>query len=90
MVFDPRKPYKASHLRASESPNIFLNGHCLRWVSQFKYLGHLIDCSLSDGQDMRRVKRALYYSANILRAKVGYARKDILIYLFKSYCAHNG
>ena len=88
MLFNPRKPYKATHLSTSQLPNVNLNGHGLKWVSQFKYLGQLITSDMSDGQDIRRVKRTLYYGVNMLCAKVSYARKDILIKLFKSYCAH--
>ena len=43
---------------------------------------------MDDGQDIRRMKRSLYYSVNMLRAKVGYACKQVLIHLFKLYCSH--
>ena len=88
MVFNPRKPYKATHLCSSVPPKITLNGHELKWVRHFKYLGHIIAGDVSDGQDMRREKRILYYSVNMLCARLGYACRDILIKLFKSYCAH--
>ena len=88
MLFNPRKPYKATHLINSKSPIISLNGHGLKWVSQFKYLGHLITSDMTDVQDIRRVKRTLYYGVNMLCARVNYARRDILIKLFRTYCAH--
>ena len=55
-------------------------------LAHFKYLGHVLDCNLSDRGDMRRIKRSLYYSVNMLCALVGRANKDILVKLFKSYC----
>lgn len=88
MVFNPRKPYKAVHLCTSRLPTVTLDGHELKWVSQFKYLGHILASDLSDAQDIRRVKRTLYYGTNMLCARLGYACKDTLIRLFKSYCAH--
>ena len=82
------KPYTASHLSSSKSPNVFLNGQQLVWVDNFKYLGHIIVGDLSDSSDMRRVKRALYYSINMIRARLGYENRSILIRLFRAYCAN--
>ena len=76
------------HLSTSTLPTISLNGQGLQWVSQFKYLGHVISDDLSDRNDMRRVKRVLYYGTNMLSAKLGHAHGSILIRLFTVYCAH--
>lgn len=59
----------------------------MAWVDEFKYLRHLVDSSLSDSADIRRVKRSLYYGVMIC-SKVGYADKNILVQLFKSYCCN--
>ena len=51
------------------------------------YLGHSLTCNLSDGADMRRAKRALYYGTNLISARVGYTDKHILVKLLKAYCS---
>ena len=88
MVFNPQKPYGLSHLSGSKPPTIFLNGHSLVWVETFKYLGHVFASNLSDGPDMCRVKRSLYYSVNMICARVGHANRNILIKLFRAYCTN--
>ena len=87
-VFNPQRPYSATHLVNSKPPVITLNGHKLAWVEQFRYLGHVLTCNLRDNVDIRRVKHLLYFNVNMLCAKVGYANKHILIKLFKSYCTN--
>ena len=86
MMFNPQRPHQFTHLSGSQSPVVTLGGTVLTWVDHFKYLGHVLDCNLSDRGDMRRIKRSLYYSVNMLCALVGRANKDILVKLFKSYC----
>ena len=88
MVFNPQRPYTSTHLYGSQSPIVTLDGNMLTWVEQFKYLGHVLDCNLSDTADMRRIKRSLYYTVNMLCALVGRANNDILIRLFQSYCTN--
>ena len=88
MVFNPQKPYGLSHLSGSKPPTIFLNGHSLVWVETLKYLGHVFASNLSDGPDMCRVKRSLYYSVNMICARVGHANRNILIKLFRAYCTN--
>ena len=84
MVFDPQRSH--GHLSGSRSPNITLGGNSLTWVTEFKYLGHIVQCNLSDRGDMRRMKRSLYYSVNMLCALLGNASKEILVKLFRTYC----
>ena len=88
MLFNPREPYAASHLSGSKSPDVFLNGQRLVWVENFKYLGHVLSSSFSDGPDMRRAKRLLYYGVNMICARVGFADRDVLVRLFRAYCTN--
>ena len=89
MLFNPQRPHSVSHLTNSKPPVITLNGQSLSWVEQFKYLGHdVLTCDLRDSGDIRRVKRQVYYSVNVLGAKVGQANRDILVKLFKSFCTN--
>ena len=88
MVFDPKGCAASAHLTGSQAPNIMLNGIRLSLVNEVKYLGHVLHCNLGDSGDMRKTKRLLYYSVNMLRAMVAQAGQDILIKLFKSYCTN--
>ena len=88
MLFNPQKPYGVAHLSCCKPPSISLNGHNLVWVEKFKYLGHVLASNLSDGPDMCRVKRSLYYSVNMICARVGHANRNILIKLFRAYCTN--
>ena len=87
MMFAPQRPYSDKHLGDAKPLSISLNGQPMSWVDSFKYLGHSLTCNLSDGADMRRAKRTLYYGTNMISAKVGYADKHILVKLFKAYCS---
>ena len=73
-------------LGAQTSP-VLLNGAPLSWVTEFKYLGHVISYDLSDIRDTMRVKRALYFQTNMLMSKYYYMDRRVLIYLFKTYCS---
>ena len=86
MVFNPQR--SNAHLLMSKPPDITLLGKKLTWVEEFRYLGHVINSSLRDNSDMRRLKRSLYYCVNMLRATVGKANKGILVKLFKSFCTN--
>ena len=88
MIFNPQRPYSFTHLTSSQPPIVTLCGNKLKWVNQFKYLGHVIDCNLGDSGDMRRIKRALYYSVNMLCALLGNANRETLMKLFRSYCTN--
>ena len=86
MMFAPLKSHLAVYRNGLPS-GILLNGQSLAWVKEFRYLGHMITCNLSDSDDMRRVKRFLYYGTNMICAKLGYADKHVLVRLFKTFCA---
>ena len=88
MFFPPQQSYNAKHLGHTEPHAITLNGQPMAWVGSFKYLGHVVVSNLSNGADIQRAKRALYYGANTLCARVGYADKHILVQLFKTYCSN--
>ena len=43
-----------------------MNGNNLEFVKQFKYLGHIITCTLSYSIDINRVTRGLFTRTNSL------------------------
>ena len=65
MMFLPPKPYSVAHLTSAQPPCIYLDGHNLAWVEEFRYLGHILNSKLDDSADMQRAKRCLYYSCAI-------------------------
>jgi len=89
MMFRSKSFLHLSSVASSDGmivPNMVLNGVQLRWISQFKYLGHIITDTLSDQADMRRAKRAIYFGSNRLISRLGYADDKILVNLFQTYC----
>ena len=47
-------------------PPLKIGDHCIRYVEQFKYLGHIVNDSLTDDEDINRAikKYVCSYSAN--------------------------
>ena len=88
MAFSPQRPNASAHLCLSQPPIVKLSGNNLTWVDEFRYLGHVINSKLRDDSDMRNLKRSLYYCVNMLCALVGYAKRELLVRLFKSYCTN--
>ena len=58
----------------------------MQFVTEFKYLGHVITCSLSDDKDLQREMRNMYIRTNTLRCRFGKCSKKVKVRLFRSYC----
>jgi len=52
-------------LKCGKRANILLDGNALDYVSNFKYLGHIIDNKLNDELDMKSRERMLYGRSNM-------------------------
>jgi len=63
MVF---KPKCTRMIVDSDFPYFTLNGVALQFVSEFKYLGHMITNEFTDDNDMKREIRNLFMRTNIL------------------------
>ena len=59
MVFDPKDSKKLLH-KSIVFPQFMLGGRQLSFVKEFKYLGNIIDDSLSDDNDIKREIRCLF------------------------------
>ena len=88
MMFLPRKPCSVAHLTSARPPCIYLDGQNLAWVEEFRYLGHILNSKLDDSADMQRAKRCLYYSTNMICAKLGFANTAMLVQLFRTFCSN--
>ena len=56
-------------LKCDKRANILLDGNALDYVSNFLYLGHIIDNKLNDELDMKSKERMLYGRSNVLIRK---------------------
>ena len=64
---------------------VYLLNKPMKFVDQFKYLGHIISSDLSDRHDMEKAKRAIYARGNILVRKFGRCTDEVKLNLFRSY-----
>jgi len=72
----------------SRSFHVFtIGGISLQYVSQFKYLGHVISDNFTDDADVKREISNMFMKTNILIRK--YFRRSVLVKtaLFKSFCS---
>ena len=71
-----------------EFPSVMMNNVCLKYEDCVKYLGYVINKSLSDNDDIDRQMKSIYVKANILNRKFKYCNDAVKIHLFKSYCCN--
>ncbi|XP_053617732.1 uncharacterized protein LOC128679476 [Plodia interpunctella] len=67
-------------------PPVRISGTPLQWVSQFKYLGHIIAADLKDNADIDRERRALSIRANMIARRFARCSRQVKIALFRAYC----
>ena len=67
-------------------PTFILAGCTLAFVAHFKYLGHIIENSLSDDQDINREIKLLFTRTNVLIRRFKRCSTLVKIRLFRSYC----
>jgi len=53
MIFNPTDKTK---IVSQIFPHFTIDGHCLQFVNEFRYLGHIISNNLSDNADIKREK----------------------------------
>ena len=79
MVFSPKDKRK---IVASAFPRLVLNGIDLQYVSESKYLGHIISNDNTDDKDVLREVRLLFTRANILNRRFSMCS----VYLLRLLC----
>ena len=82
-VFSPTEKRK---IVATSFPPLVLNNEALKYVTEFKYLGHIICNNLSDEKDISREIRNLFVRTNMLSRRFGSCSFDVKIALFRSFC----
>jgi len=83
MVFTPTDRHK---IVLNSFPQFTIGRDALRFVAEFKYLGHIISDTLSDDSDIMREVRNMYVRSNILKRRFGCCSNAVKVVLFRSYC----
>lgn len=95
--FNPKKSvcmyFSTKRFRNFIPPSVTLCRVKLNYVTEAKYLGHIMHSELVDDVDINRAKRALYTRGNLITRKFAYCTEEAKITLFRSfitpiYCAH--
>jgi len=83
MVFDP---WAKDEIVCKHFPNFSLGGQPLQFVTEFRYLGHIISNTLADDSDICREIRNMYTRTNMLISRFNKCSTVVKIRLFRSYC----
>jgi len=82
MIFNPCDKRK---MVCSDFPQFVLAKCNLTFVSQFKYLGHIIEHSFSDDADISRELKSLFTRTNLLIRRFARCTSDVKVKLFRSF-----
>jgi exonuclease III len=83
MIFKPRNP---KFCLSSQFPSFTICGIALKFVNEFKYLGHIVSNDQSDNLDIRREIRLLFARTNILKSRFKACSALVKKQLFQAYC----
>jgi len=83
MVFNPLNKHKVV---SDLFPPLKISSCNLSYVSQFKYLGHMIDNKLCDDVDINRELKCLFSRTNLLIRRFARCSKQVKLRLFRTYC----
>ena len=72
--------------KIANKPNIHLGNSRIAYVEEFRYLGHIITCDLTDDADMERERRSLATRGNLIAHKFHSCSDDVKRKMFKCYC----
>jgi len=83
MIFPPKDKRKVV---TSVFPCFKMNNLDLKYVDEFKYLGHIISNNERDDNDVLREVRAMFTRTNILARRFSSCSVSVKTVLFRSYC----
>ena len=83
MVFNPSC---RRMIIAAEFPLFSINGVDLKFVNQFKYLGHMINNDFRVDDDIKREIRNMFMRSNILIRRYSKCSVAVKLLLFKAFC----
>ena len=81
------KPSKHTNKIVSKNFPLFkIGSSSIQYITQFKYLGHVISNSVNDDGDIQREIRNMFIRTNILVRRFSKCSRSVKTALFKSYC----
>ena len=83
MMFCPKNISKRVALTF---PPFLLGSESLQFVSQFRYLGHIINDRLTDDDDIMREVKNLFIRTNMLISRFKKCSTRVKVKLFRAYC----
>jgi hypothetical protein len=83
MIFKPRNTKFCLSL---QFPSFTVCGIALKFVNDFKYLGHIVSNDQSDNRDIRSEIRLLFARTNILKSRFKACSALVKKHLFQAYC----
>lgn len=66
-------------------PNIYLGSTVLSYVTEFKYLGHMVTVDFMDDSDIERELRSMSVRGNVMLRKFQYCDDETKCYLFRTF-----
>jgi len=83
MIFKPR--CKTRHV-TDNFPNFTIDGTAINFVSEFRYLGHVLNANLNDDDDIARETKCLFVRTNMLISRFRHCSRSVKLVLFRSLC----
>jgi len=80
------QPNRRDRIVASGFPLLSTGVNIIQFVSEFKYLGHVINSCMSDDDDISREIRNMFTHTNVLLCRFGNCCVPVKLSLFKTYC----
>jgi len=71
---------------AHQFPNFMANNVALKYVNEFKYLGHVVSNSQLDDADIHRERKNLFYRCNMLTRRFSKCSVAVKLRLVKTFC----
>jgi len=82
MIFNPTNKTK---IVSQTFPHFTIDGHCLQFVNEFRYLGHIISNNLCDA-DIKRENHNVYVRINMIIQRFRNFSQHVKIAIFRPYC----
>ena len=79
-------PLNRRRIISNSFPLLKIGANYVKYVSRFKYLGHIVSNSLSDDDEIEREIRNMFVRCNTLTRKFSKCSLNVKVALFRSYC----
>ena len=83
MVF---KPSCRNKIVSQHFPCFTMLNRLIQYVTQFRYLGHILNNEFADDDDIKREIRNLFVRTNLLNRRFSRCSVSVKLSLFKAYC----